>query len=48
VPQGSDHTDRLYEALRVAMPQATHTQILDVIKAIEAFVNYRVMEHLSL
>lgn len=47
-PSKEQHTDALYQALTTMCPGATHAQILEVIKALEAYVNFRVMEHLAL
>lgn len=40
--------DELFAALSTMCPGASHGQLLAVIKALEKYVNQRVMEHLSL
>lgn len=42
------HADRLFDALRMAIPGATHDQLLALVKALDAFTSAKALEVMSL
>lgn len=40
--------DALFEALRVAMPNATHDQLLRIIRALDRYVSVAIYDHEAL